>query len=215
VEGADEIPRTFQRTKGDALRLEIAMKFDVLARTRVATYSFELEPISVERIDVLESRGRDLRDEVKVLKASGNAAVAELQEAAEKHQLQLVDLQGTIKDLESLTIQANATRKIAGNIICWSAGEHSNGRDGIIRNLPSGTYKVTVVVNYAASDYGRTLQLKNMDRVIQLVYCTYINRHYTSGVLARTVRVVEGDQLSVVCTADKVDCDDGCYLTLT
>jgi hypothetical protein len=95
----DETPRAFKRTKGDAFRLDISMNVQVLARTRVATYSFDMEPISVERIDVLESRMRDLQEEMKGLRveAAESTKVVELQEAVKKLQEMVKKLQETVK----------------------------------------------------------------------------------------------------------------------
>ncbi|KAE9053495.1 hypothetical protein PF007_g32929, partial [Phytophthora fragariae] len=48
--------------------LEVSVKLQVLKQLRVATYCIEMEPISLERIDVLESKMRDLQDEVDQLR---------------------------------------------------------------------------------------------------------------------------------------------------
>ncbi|KAE8884563.1 hypothetical protein PF003_g31411 [Phytophthora fragariae] len=72
LEGAqtdpDHIPITFQRHKGEVFQLEVSVKLQVLKQLRVATYCIEMEPISLERIDVLESKMRDLQDEVDQLR---------------------------------------------------------------------------------------------------------------------------------------------------
>jgi hypothetical protein len=222
VEGADAIPRSFQRTKGDAFRLEIDMKFQVLARTWVVTYSFEMEPISVERIDVLESKLRDLRGEVNVLKAGGNTTVTELEETVKTFRAEMlcrqaenVDLQIKMKDIASspFTIQATASSRTPGNALCWSsAGNESNGSEGNIRNLQPGTYHVNAVVNYQEGSYGKTLQLMRGSQRVQLAYCNSTTSMYGSAVLSCSVRVGEGDQLSVLCTANQIASS---YLTLT
>jgi hypothetical protein len=189
------------------------MKVQVLTRTRVATYSFDMEPISVERIDVLESRMRDLQEEVKALRveATGITAMVELQESVKKlqselsfRQVEISDLQSKIKDIEStpLTIQAESNGQ-AGNAVRWVAtGNYSNGSDGIIRNLEPGTYQVIAVVNYASGN-GQTLQLMRGGQSVQLVHCPYVNGN-SSSVLSRTMSVGEGDELSVVCTTNRV-----------
>jgi hypothetical protein len=141
VEDADEMPRSFKQTKDGAFCLGIAMRFQVLARTRVVTYVFKMEPFSAERIDVLESRMRDLQEEMRALRVegTGSRAVVELQETVKKLQGEMVcrqaeswSLQCKIKDIESipLTIHATATGKTSGNSLCWPAtGNYSNGRD--------------------------------------------------------------------------------------
>ncbi|KAG6577947.1 uncharacterized protein IUM83_19824 [Phytophthora cinnamomi] len=49
------------------MRLALAMNVQVLRKSRVATYTFAIEEISVERIDVLESKLRELQDKVDTL----------------------------------------------------------------------------------------------------------------------------------------------------
>ncbi|GMF41240.1 unnamed protein product [Phytophthora lilii] len=45
--------------------MELVMKYEVLMQPRTATYEFHLDPISVERIDILEAKVVDLQGDIK------------------------------------------------------------------------------------------------------------------------------------------------------
>ncbi|KAE9352167.1 hypothetical protein PR003_g4515 [Phytophthora rubi] len=97
LEGAqtdpDHIPITFQRHKGEVFQLEVSVKLQVLKQLRVATYCIEMEPISLERIDVLESKMRDLQDEVDQLREDS-------EEVIENQSRGLQDLEVSVKLLQ-------------------------------------------------------------------------------------------------------------------
>ncbi|ETM47999.1 hypothetical protein L914_07412, partial [Phytophthora nicotianae] len=63
---ATNIPSAFQRHKDGVFQLKLAVMIQVLRKSRVVAYTFILETISVERIDVLESKLRDLQDKVEI-----------------------------------------------------------------------------------------------------------------------------------------------------
>uniref|UniRef100_A0AAV1T8T6 Uncharacterized protein n=1 Tax=Peronospora matthiolae TaxID=2874970 RepID=A0AAV1T8T6_9STRA len=58
---------TLEMLSGDACQLVVSVKFRILRSVRVVKYTFVLEPVSVERIDVLESKMRDQQEELKRL----------------------------------------------------------------------------------------------------------------------------------------------------
>ncbi|EGZ05299.1 hypothetical protein PHYSODRAFT_431270, partial [Phytophthora sojae] len=68
VEDASEFPRSLQSTEESHLQQEFSVKIQAMLRPRMLTYAFDLEPISVERVDILEAKLRDLQDEVKDLR---------------------------------------------------------------------------------------------------------------------------------------------------
>ncbi|KAG3090636.1 hypothetical protein PI125_g17640 [Phytophthora idaei] len=59
VVDSSDAKRKLNALKGGALRLEMAVTIRVLRSTWVAKYVFDLDSVSVERIDVLESKLRD------------------------------------------------------------------------------------------------------------------------------------------------------------
>uniref|UniRef100_A0AAV1TBT0 GOLD domain-containing protein n=1 Tax=Peronospora matthiolae TaxID=2874970 RepID=A0AAV1TBT0_9STRA len=56
---------TLEMLSGDACQLVVSVKFRILRSVRVVKYTFVLEPVSVERIDVLKSKMRDQQEELK------------------------------------------------------------------------------------------------------------------------------------------------------
>ncbi|KAG2775753.1 hypothetical protein Pcac1_g13628 [Phytophthora cactorum] len=66
VDSSDAM-RKLYALKGGALRLELAVTIRVLRSTWVAKYVFDLDSVSVERIDVLESKLRDQQHELEKL----------------------------------------------------------------------------------------------------------------------------------------------------
>ncbi|KAG6949196.1 hypothetical protein JG687_00015028, partial [Phytophthora cactorum] len=67
VDSSDAM-RKLYALKGGALRLELAVTIRVLRSTWVAKYVFDLDSVSVERIDVLESKLRDQQHELEKLR---------------------------------------------------------------------------------------------------------------------------------------------------
>ncbi|RLN70146.1 hypothetical protein BBJ29_010174 [Phytophthora kernoviae] len=209
---ANSISSTFQRHKDNAFQLEMAVKIQVLKRSCVAKYSFLMESISVERIDVLESKMRDLQKEMKGLRlevVSGqNSAVLELQNEMAKLR---GDLDGRVKLISDLRGEMNALRadngklyvihaqgmRLSGDLIIWGQTGSKNvvGTDGTVKGLNSGTYLVTVVVNY----YGGEVRLMKNSLCFQAAFSTYSPNIAISNTLACFIRVTKRDTLSVHC----------------
>ncbi|OWY93751.1 hypothetical protein PHMEG_00036734 [Phytophthora megakarya] len=59
LDGSSDGHRQLRFLPGNSLRLEFVMNVHIMHSTLVAIYTFDLEPVSVERIDVLESKLRD------------------------------------------------------------------------------------------------------------------------------------------------------------
>ncbi|KAE8999288.1 hypothetical protein PR001_g19102 [Phytophthora rubi] len=62
-----DVQRKLYALDGGALRLEFAVKIRVFRSTWEAKYTFDLHPVSVERIDILESKLRDQQGEIQKL----------------------------------------------------------------------------------------------------------------------------------------------------
>uniref|UniRef100_A0AAV1TBP8 Uncharacterized protein n=1 Tax=Peronospora matthiolae TaxID=2874970 RepID=A0AAV1TBP8_9STRA len=58
------VQRTLEVLSGGACQLVVSVTVRILRSVRVAKYTFVLEPVSVERIDVLESKMRDQQEEL-------------------------------------------------------------------------------------------------------------------------------------------------------
>ncbi|KAL3661124.1 hypothetical protein V7S43_013733 [Phytophthora oleae] len=125
---------------GGALHLSFAVQFRLLLSTRVAKYTFKLDPVSVERIDVLESKLRDQQKELERLRA-GRAL--------------------PFGRFEASTKDANTGK------LLWNAVEPDffHVGDGEVMVLKPGVYSVGAVVNNTPRnyDYNAVLQLKEGD----------------------------------------------------
>ncbi|KAE8950800.1 hypothetical protein PF011_g33132, partial [Phytophthora fragariae] len=118
---------------------EVSVKLQVLKQLRVATYCIEMEPISLERIDVLESKMRDLQDEVDQLREDSEEVIENqsrglqdlevsvklLQDHAGAREKEIAELKkqfmtlGVSQDTTTMVqVQVQATTKVAD----WSAG---------------------------------------------------------------------------------------------
>ncbi|KAE9203221.1 hypothetical protein PF004_g18193 [Phytophthora fragariae] len=117
LKGAKTPPRALRKAKDDRLQLEFYVKVQVLMKSKVVTYTFNLEPISVERIDVLEAKLRDLQQEVKSLQA----------EAAGRNSMQQ-EMQASISELRAEMKSQCATANAPGVLDTESAGLVSHRR---------------------------------------------------------------------------------------
>lgn len=168
------------------------MKVQALMKSRVARYTFNLEPISVERIDVLESKVRDLQGEIKLLRveATGKNIVAqEMQKMISDLRMEMKLLRETVKAPGIILARATSLLGVEGVIVWRCEGLHVV--DGVICALNPGIYQVNVTVDF---DNGRSTRNMQLNKGAQLV-C------YTSGIqqlsLASIIHVNKGDQLSV------------------
>lgn len=188
------------------------MNLQVLKQSRVATYSIEMEPISLERIDVLESKMRDLQDEVEQLREESEEVIANhsrglqdlevsaklLQEDVDARETEIEELKKELKTLtasqdSTSTLQMQATTKVA-DWICWN-----NYADGIVRmNLP-GLYHVTAVVNYKSKSANAAIQLMKGAECIQTAYCGFTEGYCSSTTLTCITRVEKSQQFAVKC----------------
>ncbi|KAG6959347.1 hypothetical protein JG687_00008850, partial [Phytophthora cactorum] len=211
-------------------QLQLAVKVQVLQKSRVATYTFHLEPLSVERIDVLESKLRDLQDEVAILRSKGteasslqNSTIQKLEEGMKKvlkdaagRDIVILQLKEEVKAIH--LAQESSTTKTQGDLICWRNSGFVFGLnpivtslDGIVRVESTGTYQVAVVVNHQAAGHNMSLQMMKGSDCIQSAYCGYAQGHLGSTTLTCTAHLDKNEQLAVKCPASLVETS---YLTL-
>ncbi|KAG1688080.1 hypothetical protein DVH05_004395 [Phytophthora capsici] len=200
------------------------VEFQVLKKSRVATYTIEMEPLSLERIDVVEAKMRDLQEAVQFLQENDghvgikrNIELEEVQTEVKKlkNDLEASDdkswrLEEEVKKLSSeqdncATLQLTATAKV-GDWIGWN--KYVNGV--IVMNLP-GLYQVTVVVNYVSTSTSIPMELmKNSERLMS-VYCSSSEGYYSSSTLTCITQMKKNDALSVKCPVSLVGTS---YMTL-
>lgn len=212
VNETEEFPRSIKHLHGDVLQLEMSIKVQFLMRTCVATYDFCLEPISVERIDMLESRIRDLQGEVKALRVEASATQSKQEADMDKLRLefdtQVKGLKAMLTDRSKndVIIQAQGTTKDdSTDKIIWTKvknGAHINGVDGMIRSLRPGTYLANVAVNCVGKSDNAFISLMKGDKDIQLALCTDGSSGWSSTTISCVTRINTGDEISVHCPFD-------------
>ncbi|KAF4034800.1 hypothetical protein GN244_ATG13255 [Phytophthora infestans] len=150
----------------------------VLRSTWVAKYEFDLDPVSVERIDVLESKLRDQQEELEKLR-------------------------GKLKKGKTLLfIKLTATTKNGSSILCWQNVQSddfvSTGMDGIVKVRRRGVYSVGVIVN-AVPGASQNVQLLKNGTLLQAVDPGYSQGYNSSAALNTIEHLEEDDELSISC----------------
>ncbi|KAH7472560.1 uncharacterized protein KRP23_9548 [Phytophthora ramorum] len=185
-------PRSLQNTKGDRLILEIYVNVQVLMKYRTATFTFDLGPVSVERIDILESKVQDLQREVKCLQAETASKSA----ADQAMQKMISDLRAEMNSLREArnpagTILARATSQLGlEGVVLWRC-EGLKVTDGVIRDLKPGVYQVNATVGFESCQSSTHLQLVKGTQLV----CSTSGFHQLT--LTSIIHVSKGDQLSV------------------
>ncbi|KAE9306867.1 hypothetical protein PR003_g21143 [Phytophthora rubi] len=136
---------SFERHKRQMFQLQLTVKVNVMQQYCLATYKFEMEPISLERIDVLESRMRDLEKEVRDLRLHGDTThisdINSLGETVVKNERTIQKLGGDVTGLGAtlghlngvVTSQTSSIEKLTGD--ANKLRQDLNGNDAEIRGL--------------------------------------------------------------------------------
>ncbi|KAL4146641.1 hypothetical protein PRNP1_012505 [Phytophthora ramorum] len=173
LDDASDVQRKLIPLKGGALRLVLAVTIRVLRSNWVAKYTFDLDPVSVERIDVLESKLRDVQDELEKLRG------------------------GQAPPYVKLT----ATKKHGSAIVCWSSVKSdevvSTGLDGVVKVLYEGVYSIGATVTTTTSGYNQSVQLLNNGKTIQAACPPYAQGYNSSTRLCAIERLEKKDVLTV------------------
>lgn len=193
----DNILTTFQRHKGEAFRLEVTVKIQVLKQARVATYAIDMDS---NGLMFLGSKMRDLQEEVEKLRnySKGLQELKLQQEVLDKREGEISELKKEVKELRlaqdtSTIVHKQATTK-QGELIMWGTAT-----TGSVRVLIPGTYQVTVIGNYQMSSSSAAIQLLKGNKAIQVVYCGTVQGNSNSTSLVCITTVEKNDQFSVKC----------------
>jgi hypothetical protein len=199
LEEEDEAQRELTPLKGGKLHLELSLKIRLLRSSRTIKYSFELQPVAVERIDILESKLKDQQEELDRLRAKvdtgANVFVFVESDAWVSSMLQWKEVNS-----ENFVLSEDKTSIVV---------------------LKAGLYAIGVVVNHlpiAKSGSGSVVLQKNgvavQSAIAGSAYCQ--NRyasHQTSSSLMATVQVEKDSQLSVNCWETSAIANMASYLT--
>lgn len=93
-------------------------------------------------------------------------------------------------------IQLMATAKADRDRVCWwNLENYSNGNDGILRNLGTGTYLVVAVVTYLCTSNNFSIGLIKGSTTVTRPYCIN-SESYSTSTLTCTMRIGDGEELS-------------------
>ncbi|KAE8995504.1 hypothetical protein PR003_g19312 [Phytophthora rubi] len=189
LDKSDEAFREVSFLEGGALRLCLAIAIRVLRSTRVAKFVFNLDPLTIERIDILESKLRDQQDELDAVRLHVDGGRV----------LPFVQLHATSKN--------QLTRLIWNKV---NSDDFVTGIDGKVKVSRGGVYNVCASVT-GNSGGNTTVRLLKNGTCIQVSYSFPSGGFYGSTSLNSIVRMDEGDVLEVTCGFDIWDTS---YLSL-
>ncbi|RLN55800.1 hypothetical protein BBJ28_00026357 [Nothophytophthora sp. Chile5] len=233
LDDSSDVLRKFTPLKDSRFRLELTVKIRVLRSVWSAQYTFDLDPVSVERIDILEAKLRDQQDilESKLRdQEAGQILESKLRDQQEQLERLRHDLEGgqTLeskvrdqqKELERLRhdqeagrapifLETAATQKTGAGRICWKEVASDDfaviSAEGVIRVHHSGVYTIAVVVNHQGMNSNFKIQLLKGTDCIRSVFCGYISGNLSSCSLGCTTRVEKDAKLTVTCDANLVE----------
>jgi hypothetical protein len=205
LEEEDEAQRELTPLKGGKLHLELSLKIRLLRSSRTIKYSFELQPVAVERIDILESKLKDQQEELDRLLAKGNTG-------------------GNV--FVCVESDAWVSSKLQWKEVNSEYFKLSKDKAAVIV-LQAGLLAVGVVVNHlpAASGGSGSIDLHKDGVAIQSATtgparCQNVNyggesyvSHQTSSSLMAIIQVEKGTHLSVNCVGTSAIANMASYLT--
>ncbi|KAE8989413.1 hypothetical protein PF005_g17896 [Phytophthora fragariae] len=193
LDESGDASRKLKLLKGGGFRLELGIRIRVLRSSRVAVYSFDLDPVSVERIDILESKVRDQQDELQRLREGFDVG----------QELSFIRLEAKSKDASSSNLLWQEVE---------TSGFSVDDKLGEVKIHWSGAYSVVSVVNWQAYGSNQAVLLLKNNEVVQTSLCVRVNNCSGSSTLSTVARLKEDDLVTVKCDANVVDV---CYLSIT
>ncbi|KAI9906326.1 hypothetical protein PsorP6_002936 [Peronosclerospora sorghi] len=171
-----DVQRTLERMPTGALRLQINVKFRILRSSRVVKYAFVLDPLPVERIDVLESKLRDQQDELE--------RINELESKLRDQQDELERLRRKV-DARNAHIELKALVKHTTTLnALWSYIQSVtfsvNDTTGLASIFRSGLYSVTAAVNAGAHRSDQLIRLMKNETCVQKADIAYHGYYYVT-----------------------------------
>ncbi|KAG7378422.1 hypothetical protein PHYBOEH_000377 [Phytophthora boehmeriae] len=184
VDDSGDVQRKLVGLKNGVLRLEFTVKIRVLRSAWMTKYLFDLDPVSVERVDVLESKLRDQQDELEKLRRVLHA----------------------YHETVSFNLEASQLDANSNQYLCWNKIESKDivvsGNDGVIKILLPGVYSLSGIVNVVPTGYNQQVELLRNGERIQTSFCLYGQGYNTSTPLQSTTRLEEDDEVKIRCACN-------------
>ncbi|KAG6594075.1 tumor necrosis factor-like domain [Phytophthora cinnamomi] len=181
---SSDVQRKLSAQTVGALRLELVVTIRVLRATWLAKYTFDLDPVSVERIDILESKLRDQQDELEKLRG---------------------EIRG---GFSTLFVHSKASQKAENSTLKWekitSTAIVATGLDGVVKAQRGGTYIIFVNVSSKPGTNTPVHLLKNKS-CVQVAYPGYASGYINSVSLNAIEQLEMNDELTVTCPSTMAD----------
>lgn len=153
---SDESQRNLQFKNTDHLSLEFVLKLKVFASVWTPTYTFELKPIPLEKVDILESKLRDQEEELIKLRAERCQAPA-----------------------KPVYIQVTSTNTAYyDDAITWNVANNDSFKidsNGAVEILIAGVYMIHVVLRHRNSSNAEAFCLMKGNVSVGSCYDTISN----------------------------------------
>ncbi|KAG7381846.1 hypothetical protein PHYBOEH_010732 [Phytophthora boehmeriae] len=192
--------RELTEIEGEALQLTLTVKIGMFSLAWEAKYSFVLEPVSVERIEMLEAKLGELEKITGV--RNGDADDEDDEDFVDEGSGDSDDDGDDDDDNgEPRFIQLCAMHKY-GNMLWWnkveSDGFVATGHDGVLKVCSAGVYSIEAIVNCEPTGHNQEVSLMKNGERVQYVFVLYTG-HYSSASLSFVTELEANDELRVTC----------------
>ncbi|CAI5703761.1 unnamed protein product [Peronospora effusa] len=216
------VQRTLTKLMGDKVNLELTLTIPFLRSTWVAKYSFELDPVEMDRINVMESTIRDQYDELQRLRSELYAVkavpfiklAADCMDQNKQFRWNKVDCAEFVVDNENGVIKARTqgVYSIRGVINCAPSNysqyilsqcpRHPSNRPKAIKS--TDWWGQLCICDKNLRDSHESIMILKNGECIQRSYCGYTAGKCVSTPLDCVALVKEGDALTITCDCDSV-----------
>ncbi|UIZ21886.1 hypothetical protein KXD40_008919 [Peronospora effusa] len=211
------VQRTLTKLMGDKVNLELTLTIPFLRSTWVAKYSFELDPVEMDRINVMKSTIRDQYDELQRLRSELYAVkavpfiklAADCMDQNKQFRWNKVDCAEFVVDNENGVIKARTqgVYSIRGVINCAPSNYSQYILSQCPRHRVTGRRRSNLQiggVNFNLRDSHESIMILKNGECIQRSYCGYTAGKCVSTPLDCVALVKEGDALTITCDCDSV-----------
>ncbi|RLN67783.1 hypothetical protein BBJ28_00001067 [Nothophytophthora sp. Chile5] len=196
LDESEDAQRTLTPLSDDKLRLEMSANIRMLQSVRRVTYTLELQPVAMERIDILEAKLRDLQEALEASRETiwlHHESEGDLSESLEKILWKPLDSE-SFKVVEDQT----AVQWLLSGV--YSIGvvvnHEPNGETGALELQKNGVAIQRVCINETkdSSDFGDT-----DESVEDSSDCEDVDEGTNSSLLC-VAKVAKGDNFAVACS---------------
>ncbi|ETN14620.1 hypothetical protein PPTG_07626 [Phytophthora nicotianae INRA-310] len=216
-----KIRRKLTPLKDYKFQLELAVKIRIFQSAWTAKYLFQLEPVTLDRIDILEAKLRDIEYELEKTKNN----LDDEKRGREIVEEELNEMKDKLADLEKAIVKTNnpkaherlkaASRNVAElndkgqlqwNSVKGLGFEPSSGGYGV-RVLVAGWYMVNATVYLAPQTVGTSVKLQLNGNYLRSQPAPINGKQNTSVTFAFVTNLKKNDELTIIATDSQVGAD--------